>query len=552
MVNIYNRKSFCWVFIFCIFSIESIFNSVQAQTLIPNQGSQLTTTSVQSSTKIRVQKFIFKGNTVFSNQQLQKIVAPYLARDISFDELLAVRKDVTQFYIDKGYTTSGAFIPSNSNQIIQPQGAVVTIQVIEGKLEGINISGDKHIRNYVRSKLHKVTSGVVNTNQLAKTLQLLQTDPLIEKISAQLSQGSQLGKSFLDVKVKARQPIKVEVFADNSRSPATGSFERGVQFDHANLFGLGDRLSFGYRNTDGSNAFEASYSVPINSGGGTIQFGYTTISSNVIQQPFNKLDIIGDARAYNLTFRQPLLEQITDNSISEFALGIAVTRQESDSKLLDTPYPLSRGADDNGRTRISAWRFFQEWSTRGNQEVISTRSQFSLGIGALNATINDSPPDSRFFAWQGQAAWLRRLGNASLLLRADLQLADRPLVPLEQFGLGGAIRVRGYRQDAFLTDNGFLFSAEVRIPIVNEETSGLQIIPFFDLGTTWNNDSPDELTNASGEGTLASVGLGLQYQLGERFNARLDWGIPLIPLDTPSSNTWQEQGLYFSVRYQPF
>ncbi|MFB2771887.1 ShlB/FhaC/HecB family hemolysin secretion/activation protein [Pelatocladus sp. BLCC-F211] len=550
MVNIYNQNSFCWVFIFCIFSIELFFNSVQAQTLTPNQESQLITTEAQFSTKIRVKKIIFKGNTVFSSQQLQKIVAPYLERDISFDELLAARKDVTQFYIDKGYTTSGAFIPSN--QFIQPQGAVVTIQIIEGKLEDIKISGDKHIRNYVRSKLHKVASGVVNTNQLAKTLQLLQTDPLIEKISAQLSQGSQLGKSFLDVKVEARPPFRVEVFADNSRSPAIGSFQRGVQLTHANLFGLGDSLSFGYRNTDGSNAFEVGYSVPINSDGGTIHLGYTTVNSNVIQRPFNRLDIIGDARAYNLTFRQPLLLQINENSISEFALGITASRQESDSELLGTPFALSRGADEAGRTRISALRFFQEWSTRGNQELVFARSQFSLGIGALDATINDSPPDSRFFAWQGQAGWLRRFGDASLLLRADLQLADRPLVPLEQFGLGGAKTVRGYRQDAFLTDNGFLFSAEVRIPIVNEQTSQLQVIPFFDLGTTWNNGSPDELTNASGEGTLASVGLGLQYQLGERFNARLDWGIPLIPLDTPESNTWQEQGLYFSVRYQPF
>ncbi|PMB25838.1 hypothetical protein CEN46_04855 [Fischerella thermalis CCMEE 5318] len=531
---------------FYIFSI----NPVQAQTFYETPHSQLITTPIQSSTRIRVKKFIFKGNTVFSSQQLQKIVAPYLNREISFDELLAARKDVTQFYIDKGYTTSGAFIPSN--QFIQPQGAVVTIQIIEGKLEDIKISGDKHIRNYVRSKLHKVTSGVVNTNQLAKTLQLLQTDRLIETISAQLSQGSHNGKSFLDVKVKARSPFRGEIFADNFRSPAIGSFQRGLQLTYDNLFGLGDSLSFGYRNTDGSNAFEVDYSVPITSDGASIQFGYTTVSSNVVQRPFDSLDIIGDARAYNLTFRQPLLLQINENFISEFAVGITASRQESNSELLGTPFALSRGADEAGRTRISALRFFQEWSTRGNKELVFARSQFSLGIGAFDATINDSPPDSRFFAWQGQAAWLHSFGDASLLLRADLQLASRPLVPLEQFSLGGATSVRGYRQDTFLTDNGFLFSAEVRIPIVKQEASGLQIIPFFDIGTTWNNDSPDELINTSGSGTLASVGLGLQYQLGERFNARLDWGIPLIPLDTPESNTWQEQGLYFSVRYQPF
>lgn len=142
-------------------------------------------------------------------------------------------------------------------------------------------------------------------------------------------------------------------------------------------------------------------------------------------------------------------------------------RTESETSLLDTPFPLSAGADDQGRTRISAVRFFQEWSQRSNTEVLFARSQFSLGIGALNATINKDAPDSRFFAWRGQTAWLRRLGDTTLVLRADLQLADRPLVPLEQFSLGGVATVRGYRQDALLSDNGFLASAELRIPILS-------------------------------------------------------------------------------------
>jgi hemolysin activation/secretion protein len=584
MKNVYKWHDLITIYLMFVFLVflESIFNSVQAQTKTPNPIRQLIPVLPQTQyplhpnnkpllnpsnktppipnltkyrdypTRIRVQKFIFKGNTVFSNQQLQKIVVPYLARDIYFDELLQARTAITQLYINKGYTTSGAFIPTKENQAIQTQAAVVTIQIVEGKLEDINISGDKHIRNYVRSKLQKFTDKPLNTNRLLEALQLLQVDPLIEKISAQLSEGSQLGKSFLNVQLLARQPFRIEFFVDNFRSPAIGSFERGVQISHANMFGLGDSLSFGYRNTDGSNTFEVSYSVPINSDGGSIQFAYTTVSSNIVQEPFSKLDIISDARAYNLSFRQPLLQEVTENSIQEFALGIAISRQESDSKLLDTPYPLSRGADEQGHTRIGAIRFFQDWSTKSRREVITARSQFSLGIAALKATINTSQPDSRFFSWQGQAAWLRRLGDASLLLTADLQISDRPLVPLEQFGLGGATTVRGYRQDVFLTDNGFLFSAEVRIPIIKEQTSQLEVIPFFDIGTTWNNDSPDELTNASNSSTLASLGLGIHYQLAERLNARLDWGIPLVPIDTTSSNTWQEQGLYFSVRYQLF
>jgi hemolysin activation/secretion protein len=35
------------------------------------------------------------------------------------------------------------------------------------------------------------------------------------------------------------------------------------------------------------------------------------------------------------------------------------------------------------------------------------------------------------------------------------------------------------------------------------------------------------------------------------FSARLDWGIPLISVNS-RDRTWQENGLYFSVQYNPF
>jgi hemolysin activation/secretion protein len=67
-------------------------------------------------------------------------------------------------------------------------------------------------------------------------------------------------------------------------------------------------------------------------------------------------------------------------------------RSESDisSSFLEdagvSPSELSPGADEEGRTRISAIQFFQDWTKRNSREVIAARSQFSLGVGALDAT----------------------------------------------------------------------------------------------------------------------------------------------------------------------
>ncbi len=522
-----------------------LLNSPSPKPLVPEIPNE-----DQYPTRARVKKFIFEGNTAFSDRQLEVIVTPYTGREITFTELLQARAAVTKLYVDQGYTTSGALIPLIGNQSIRAdEGVVVTLKIVEGKLEGINISGSDRLQNYVRSRLKVATSPILNEERLKEGLRLLQSDPLIETISAQLNAGSRVGETLLDVQVKQRQPFRVETVLDNERSPGVGTFQRSVQLSHVNVLGFGDGLSVSYRNTEGSNGIQTSYSVPVNPQNGTVEFSYAGISSNIVERPFSQLDIISDARSYELTFRQPLVRRATSEATKEFALGLTATRAESETSLLDTPFPLSAGADDQGRTRISAVRFLQEWNQRSNTEVLFARSQFSLGIGALNATINKDAPDSRFFAWRGQAGWVRRLGDTTLVLRADLQLADRPLVPLEQFSLGGVTTVRGYRQDALLSDNGILASAELRIPVFSNQSGELQVIPFVDVGTAWSS-SDDEIT--LDPGTLASVGLGIQYQLGDHFSARLDWGIPLILLNNSSSNSWQEEGLSFSLRYQPF
>jgi len=125
-----------------------------------------------------------------------------------------------------------------------------------------------------------------------------------------------------------------------------------------------------------------------------------------------------------------------------------------------------------------------------------------------------------------------------------VQLADRPLVPLEQFGLGGQESVRGYRQDILLTDSGALASAEVRIPILRlpQQRILVQVAPFVDIGTAWNSfGRPDPDPSF-----LASTGLGLQLQVSDRLTVRLDYGIPLVSA-VSSERTWQENGFYFSI-----
>ena len=128
-------------------------------------------------------------------------------------------------------------------------------------------------------------------------------------------------------------------------------------------------------------------------------------------------------------------------------------------------------------------------------------------------------------------------------------ITDRPLLSLEQFGLGGFDSIRGYRQDQLLADNGLYGSIEARIPIfrIPQIRSVAQITPFVDWGTAWNSGDRVEPEDK----TLASVGLGLRWQFSDWATARLEWGIPLMNSNS-SSNSLQESGVLFSLTSNVF
>jgi hemolysin activation/secretion protein len=325
----------------------------------------------------------------------------------------------------------------------------------------------------------------------------------------------------------------------------------------------------GYSRTEATHDWDFSYTLPLNARDGTLSFAYYQSETKALLLPFDDIHGSGNSsgyelafRSYELTLRQPVRRSVLGESdrlgeqqptSEELALGLTAFLGESSTTSSKVPFPLSSWLDDNGLTRIFALRFFQEWIWQNAQDSIELRSQFSFGLDAFGSTINESlaqvnqvVPNNRFFSWQGQAQWTRNLAQDTLLLvRANAQLADRALVPSEQFALGGEGSVRGYSQDFLLTDNRIKASAEVQLPVLRvfRGKGVIQVVPFVDWGMVWNssgqaNPSPN---------SLASVGLGLQWQQGD-FTARLDWGIPLVSVDS-IDGTGQESGLYFSVQY---
>ncbi len=511
--------------------------------LKPSQTTPPTNTEPTETGAIAVEQFEVIGSTVFSAAELNEVLTKFTKRSLTFSELLQARSAITDLYISKGYITSGAYIPPQNLQ-----SGIVKIQVIEGGLEEIKVTGTNRLNpDYIRSRINIATGAPLNRDRLIEALQVLQLNPLIANISAELSEGDRVGKNVLELKVKEAETFNVQLSLDNNRAPSVGSFRRRIQVSEANLTGLGDALTVAYSNTDGSNAYDLNYTMPINPYNGTVAIAFSNSNSNVIETPFNVLDIYSNSTNYDLTFRQPVLQ--TPNQ--ELAFGIGGYYRESLTTLLKIPFPLSAGADDNGMTKIAMLSLFQDYTERSSQSVLAFRTQLNIGLGGVfGSTVNANAPDSRFVSLRGQAQYVSLLAPATLLLlRGDLQLSDRHLVPLQQIGFGGQDTLRGYRQDFLLGDNGASLSAELRLPILRvPEIEGiLQIVPFIDSAMVWASSGD---ANPS-QNFLIGTGLGLRWQMGNRMTALLNYGIPLMNVQN-SRKTWQENGIYFSIIYNLF
>lgn len=105
------------------------------------------------------------------------------------------------------------------------------------------------------------------------------------------------------------------------------------------------------------------------------------------------------------------------------------------------------------------------------------------------------------------------------------QVATGPLLPSEQFSLGGYDTVRGYQERLYIADNAFCANAEIKAPKIAGFRKGeLIFLAFSDLAVGGNYRS--ELSDQSNQ-FLWSLGSGLRYNIFPYLTFRADYGIQL-------------------------
>ena len=494
---------------------------------------------------------IVDGVTAFSPEAVAGVVAPYEGREVSSDDLEALRQALTLLYVNRGYINSGAVIPD------QPvTDGTVHVQVWEGELTSIEVRGNQNFRSsYIEKRVRLFAGKPLHIVELQNGLVRLQQDPRIRKVDANLRPASRPGQSTLELTVTETTPYRVEVLFDNYEPPSVGSLHGQATVQHRNLTGNGDVLSFGFGRTEGLYPqIDAWYSVPINARDTTLSVRYRKNDSEQIEAPFDELDVKSKSDVYQLSLRHPVYR----SGENELGLALSGEYRHDRTYLLGDRYSFSEGFED-GEATISVVRFAPEWVYRGRTRVVAATSRFSLGTKAMGSTSSDGDaPDSQFFAWLAQFQWAEVLGRLGIqsVARADLQLANERLLPAEQIVIGGRYSVRGYRHNLYMRDNAFIASWEIRIPLVQNKAwaDALQLAPFFDYGTGWNTD-----TDQPPDRTITSAGVGLRWaatvdrgRYAIRPHAELYWGHPFKDVNNGWEYDLQDDGIYFQLGVAAF
>jgi hemolysin activation/secretion protein len=496
--------------------------------------------------------FPLRATSSVLQEELRRLESKFSKPKTCRNELQQLVNEVTELYVSNGYINSLATFTLDDT-IGLPQ-----IKISEGEISELTSKSIRGLQNvspdYVLPRIQQYVTSPFNASKLEEGLLILNRDSNFKGIRGSLVAG--LNKPELKLDVEERNQFQGFASFDNESPVAVGSERIGAGLSIRNLTNFGDQLAFSYYRTtsNGLNQYDISYSIPINIQDGRLSFRVAPNNFLATQPEFVDLNIRGSGTLYEINFRQSISRTKTD----EFAISLGYAYQAGQTFIFNAPFPFGIGPDSDGSTRTGVIRFGQDYVIREpNTSAWSFRSQFNLGTGlgifnvSNNKTNNPNAPTSYFLSWNGQIQRLQGLAKDVFLLASlDTQLSFDPLLPSQQFTIGGVQSVRGFRQNVRVGDNGIRLSLENRwilLRDVSDQSAKLQFGPFVDLGAIWSHPrNPNQLPQ---QNFIAGGGLVAILEPVKGLTMRLDYAIPFLRLSDKTNNL-QDSSLYFNMKYQ--
>lgn len=471
---------------------------------------------------LRLRNVHIVGSTVYSAKELAPLYDDLLGDDVPLTAIYDLAQRITAKYGNDGYVLSRAIVPP---QQLNPKGAVVEIEVVEGYIDSVvwppRLSHYRDFFSHYAAKI--IAQRPANVRTVERYLLLAGDLPGLKFSTSLKPSKTTRGAATLIVEV-AEKRVDANVHVDNRGTAARGPFEYFGSVAINNLFGWHDALTLTYAGVvplQELNYAAFNYRRVLTAEGltffadGSDSWGKPgTLLLESLQ--YRTLGPYGDAG-----FSYPFIRS-RERNLTLSALGFA-----SDNTSTGTLF-----TDDRLRGfRVRVDSDFADQFLAINQFY----AIFSQGIEGLGSTQNDNPFASRLGGVVNFTKVEMFFGRTqplfddfSVYTAVYGQYAFTPLLVPEQCGYGGRFFGRAFDPSQFLGDSCIEASQELRYDIRKPPAwmVGLtqeQLYGFVDWGELYTHSATFEgmplppVTVQDG----ASVGVGIRLGWFNHVNADL-------------------------------
>ena len=492
--------------------------------------------TAQEIPRFDIRAFRVEGNKLLSRQEVDAVLAPFIGSQKDFGDVQRALEALEQVYKDRGYNTVSVLLPEQALE-----GGEVLLQVIEGHIRSVRIEGQKHFdAANIRASLPALKEGEVPVMpNLSASLRVANEHPM-KKLSIRLAPGEKEDELDAIVAVTDEKPWRVGVTLDNTGTAQTGRHRLGLIWQHGNLFDRDHQLSLQYQTspqkTDEVKVYAASYRVPLYARGDSVDVFATRSDVDVgsIATGLGPLAVTGKGSTFgarynwNLQRREDYEHQLVFGIDQKtFKNSCLILGQQICSDVSVRPLSLAY----NGR-----------WAGPGSETgfFVSLARNLPGGSNGDQAAFDQVRPGAPddFEVLRGGVN-LSRAFAADWQWRVNLsgQWTRSPLVPGEQFGVGGNATVRGFEERELSNDEGFLGNLEVYTPeLCAALRANCRLVGFYDFGALSRNQA---LPGESASDHVAGAGVGVRFVYGKHLTVQADYAQVVDPGADIPSGAWK-------------
>ena len=195
-----------------------------------------------------VEKYLVMGNTILSPDIIGGVftnVDGAFGTNVSFDGIRAALTDLQMAYRERGYVTVAVGLPQQ-----KLTNAAVKVQVTEGRLARINVTGDEWHHDFSSNNVMRAlpslhTNMLLNSHVFQRELDIANANR-DRQIYPVIGPGLEPGTSELALKVKDRLPWHSRVELNNAYTPNTPDLRAAFNAEYDNLWDLEHQIGLQY------------------------------------------------------------------------------------------------------------------------------------------------------------------------------------------------------------------------------------------------------------------------------------------------------------------